>query len=57
MSRRGFLKFLALTGTGLAQPKPNSSMKRTPNGSRCFSGLRVSLPRFSAVGSPSFFAM
>ena len=48
-----FLKYRVVTGTGLAQPNPVKIIRMEPNTSRCGRGLRVSRPRFLAVGSPS----
>jgi len=55
--RNGFSKALISTGTGFAQPKRKISINIKPIGSRCFSGLRVSLPSIFAVGSPSLNAI
>ncbi len=41
-----------LTGTGFAHPKPTRKSMSVPIGSRCLSGLRLSLPAHLAVGSP-----
>ena len=38
MSRRGFGKLYALTGTGLAQPNPATTKAIAPSGSMCGSG-------------------
>ena len=53
----GWLKFLVFTGQGFAQPKPTMSIEMKPIGSRCFTGLSVTLPKFLAVGSPSLYAI
>ena len=44
------------TGTGFAQPKPNSRIHRAPIGSMEGRGFNVSLPRFFAVESPIRYA-
>jgi len=36
--------YTGLTGTGFAQPKPNSSRVIVPIGSRCRSGFKLSRP-------------
>jgi hypothetical protein len=56
ISRLGFLKFLVLIGTGFAQPTLKKSIEINPNGLICLRGLRVNLPRFFAVVSPSLYA-
>ncbi len=53
MSLLGFLKFPILTGTGFAQPNLKTIIIKRPMGSICLIGLRVSLPAFFAVLSPS----
>lgn len=62
-SRKWFLKFLLSTGTGFAQPisaipveKDASGIMYVPIISACLNGLRVNLPKFFAVLSPSFDA-
>ena len=52
----GFLKLLGLTGTGFAQPKPNSKRNSAPNGSTLAMGLKVKRPWYLAVLSPSLYA-
>ena len=52
----GFLKYLALMGTGFAQPMPRNIMDRVPKGLKCFMGFSDILPRFLAVGSPNLYA-
>src|SRR5690242_3267045 len=64
MPMRGFLKFWAVTGTGLAQPNRKglcrtmriAGISSVPMGSTCLMGLRVSRPSIRAVGSPSLLA-
>ena len=53
MPQRRFLKFEILTGTGLAQPKPNCSRHAKPIGSIWARGDRVTRPALRAVRSPS----
>ena len=57
LSRLGFLKFAALTGTGFPHPKWANIKQITPIGSRCAIGFSVNLPSCLAVGSPSLFAV
>jgi len=52
MSLRGFLKYLGSTGTGLAHPKLKRKRQIAPKGSMWVKGLKESLPRLFAVGSP-----
>jgi hypothetical protein len=50
----GFLKWRGSTGTGFAQPiKEVKRIQRVPVRDRWAKGLKVSLPSFLAVGSPS----
>ena len=49
-------KFLGLTGTGFAQPKPKKNKQIAPIGSMWFLGLKESLPEFLAVSSPKRYA-
>ena len=53
MPQRLFLKLAILTGTGRAQPKPNSSRHMKPIGSICAIGDSVTRPESRAVRSPS----
>ncbi|GEM_PF-6571842 len=46
------LKYMGFIGTGLAHPKLNIKRQHIPIGSICFRGFRVSLPAYSAEGSP-----
>src|ERR1035437_8107843 len=62
-SRKGLLKFFLFTGTGLAHPINANPVANeaigiitVPIRSICFNGLRVSLPCFLAVLSPSILA-
>ncbi len=48
----GFLKYLSLTWTGFAQPKPQNMNNNEPIKSRWLSGLKESLPVWRGVGSP-----
>lgn len=58
------LKLAGLYGTGFAQPTKNEALVKTrisgrttdPNQSKCFNGLKVSLPAYSAVLSPKYKA-
>ena len=52
MPSLGFRKYRGSTGTGLAQPKPATSIMRAPKGSMWRMGLRESRWRRLAVGSP-----
>src|ERR1043165_5128551 len=63
ISRRGFLRFCQVIGTGLAQPniKPPREKRMAgtiivPIGSICFRGFKVKRPNNLAVGSPHFEA-
>src|SRR5258708_30887761 len=64
MSQRGFLKFSAVTGTGLAQPIKGSPGKKimrsgkriVPMGWTWARGSIVNRPSILAVGSPKRFA-
>ena len=45
-------KFAEFMGTGFAQPNPTSAHITNPTGSKCFTGLSVSLPFIFGVRSP-----
>ncbi len=51
-----FLKLLGFIGTGLAHPNLNNNKKINPTMSKCLKGLRVNLPEFLAISSPSKYA-
>ena len=52
-----FLRLYGLTGTGLPQPNPTRISIIDPIGSKCFIGLRDSLPNLWAVESPRLYAI
>ena len=49
----GFLKYRGSTGTGLAQPKPTTTIIKRPKGSRWRRGFRERRWLSLAVGSPN----
>lgn len=52
LSRRGFRRLNGSNGTGFAHPKGAKRIISVPIGSKCASGLSVSLPSNRGVGSP-----